>query len=147
MKRHSGGEKVARGVYLNLSNWELTQLYGDTPVLPGNGKVKYIKIPAVLAVIGGPFAGLAFIIFLPLVGIIGIISFLAYKIAWGALILGRKALQPVMISWNPGRAYLTRKGETAKEKKPAKELAEELPGMSINEIEEEIARRRQQGER
>lgn len=147
MKRYNGGETVPRGVYLNLSDWELIQLYGDIPALPGNGEVKYIKVPAVLAVLGGPFAGLAFIIFLPLAGIIGIISFLAYKMAWGALILGRKALQPVMISWNPGRAYLTRKGGTAQEKKPVAEPGKEPPGVSNSEIEEEIARRRQQGER
>ncbi len=147
MKRYCGGEAIPKGVYLNLSTWELVQLYGENPVLPKTNEIKYIKVPAPLAVVAGPFAGLAFIIFLPFVGIMGIISFLAYKIGWGALAVGHKVLQPVMISWKPGRAYLTRKGDTSRKKRPPEEIDKELPNMSITEIEEEISRRRQQGEK
>ncbi len=142
MKRYHGKEPVPRGVYLNLSTWELNQLYGDTLILPGSSEVKYLKVPAALAVIAGPFAGLAFIIFLPLVGIIGIIGFLAYKVGWWALVLGRRALQPVMIGWKPGIAYLVRRGGTHKEEKPV-----DLTTLTLTEIEQEIAKRRQRGEK
>ncbi len=147
MRKYQGGEAIPRGVYLNLSTWELVQLYGENPVLPGSSEVKYVKVPAPLAVVAGPFAGLVFIIFLPFIGIMGILSFLAYNIGWVALVVGRKTLQPVMISWPPGRAYLTRKGGTPRGKKPTEELGEELPNMSMTEIEQEISRRRQRGEK
>ena len=147
MKRYNGKETVPRGVYLNLSTWELIQLYGDTRVLPGGSEVKFIKVPAPLAVLGGPFAGLFFIIFLPFAGIIGILSFIAYKVGWWALALGHKALQPVMLGWKPGQAYLTRKGGTSKGRRLAEDRDRELDNMTIGEIEQEIARRRREGEK
>lgn len=145
MKKYYAGETATRGVYLNASTWELQQHYSN-PVLPGDAGLSYIKVPAALAVIGGPFAGLAFVIFLPFVGIVGLASFLAYKMGWLGLLLGRKAVQPVMIAWRPGRAYLTRKGG-APAKKADGTPDEGLPNMSINEIADEITRRRQNGEK
>lgn len=138
MKRYQGGETVAKGIYLNLSDWEYIQLFAEKNVLPASSR--YLKVPAALAVLTGPLGGLVFIIFLPLVGIVGLVSFLGYKAWSGAVVLGRKAVQPVVIGWKPGRAYLTRKG--GKERKP------DAGGESetITEIEREIAKRRKQGE-
>ncbi len=147
MKKYQGGEKIPTGVYLNLSTWEMVQLYVENPVLPGNGEVKYVKVPAPLAIAAGPFAGLAFIIFLPFIGLVGLLGFLAYKIGWGALVLGRKTLQPLMIGWNPGRAYLTRKGGPPQSQKPMGGQDEDLPNMSINDIAKEVSKRRQRGEK
>ncbi|MBM2824506.1 MAG: hypothetical protein HW402_170 [Dehalococcoidales bacterium] len=144
MRKYQGGESVPRGIYLNLSTWEYSQLYGEKRVLPAS-QGKYIKVPAVLAVVTGPFAGLVFIIFLPLVGIVGIVSFLAYKTGQVALVLGRKALPPVMVGWKPGIAFLTRKS-IPRESKSKEELSKKLDGMTINEIAEEIKRRRHDGE-
>jgi len=144
MRRYYGKETVIKGIYLNLSTWEFVQLYGDTLVLPGNSEVSYIRVAAALAVLGGPLAGLAFIIFLPFAGIIGILSFLAYKIGGWALVLGHKVLQPVMIGWKPGRAYLTRKGGTSVGRKPAEERGGKLEDTAVTEIEQDIAKRRQQ---
>jgi hypothetical protein len=142
MKKYRGGELVPQGVYLNLSTLELVQLYGDTRLLPGSGEVKYLKTPAALAVVAGPFVGLAFIIFLPLIGILGIIGFLGYKSGQWVQVFGRKALQPAIIGWKPGISYLTRRGGTPKGEEPAKGA----PG-GLTELEQEIARRRQRGEK
>ncbi len=141
MKRYHGRELVPRGVYLNLSTLEFVQLYGDTRVLPGSGEVKYLKTPAALAVVAGPFAGLAFIIFLPLIGILGVIGFLGYKLGQLVWFFGRKALHLAIIGWEPGISYLTRRGGTPKGEEPAKGAQGGLP-----ELEQEIAKRRQQGE-
>ena len=147
MKRYYGREAAPRGVYLNLATGELVQLHGKVHVLPGDGGVKYVRVPAALAVIGSPFIGLAFVIFLPLAGIVGIMSVLVYKAGRGLLFIGRRALQPAMIGWKPGRAYLARRGSTFKEGKTAVEVDKALDHMSITEIEKEIARRRQRGEK
>jgi hypothetical protein len=147
MKIYRGGQEITKGVYMSLSKWEMVQQYGEKPVLAGTSEERYFKVPAPLAMIAGPFAGLAFILFLPFIGIVGIVSFLAYKLGRGALTLGRKGLQPVMVSWMPGRAYLTRKGGVPVGKTPDNELNARLPHMSISEIEEEITKRRDRGEK
>ncbi len=94
MKTHRGGEAVTKGVYLNLSTFELNQVYGEPPVLPENGKARYLRLPALLAVLGGPIAGLVFIIFLPLIGIVGAAAVIIYKLEKMAVAAGRKALHP-----------------------------------------------------
>jgi len=143
MKEYRGGTKAAKGVYLNRANGELVQLHGQVLVLPGGGGERYIKVPGALAVMGGPFIGLAFVIFLPLVGIIGLIGFLAYKLWHGTVTLGRKVFQPVAIGQEPGMAYLTqRRGTAGKGGQPAKKTE---PG--IEQIAKEVATRREQGEK
>ena len=71
MKRYYGKQKGPAGTYLNLANWEFVQVTGDG-ILPGKDEDRYFRVPSLLAVILGPFAGLAFVIFLPMIGIIGI---------------------------------------------------------------------------
>ncbi|MBI2831563.1 MAG: hypothetical protein HYX79_04825 [Chloroflexi bacterium] len=89
MRKYHGGEPVRRGVYLNLATLELVPLYGDIRILPTDGGARYVKVPAPLVMIFGPFAGLVFAIFLPTVGILGMLGFLAYKAREWALGLGR----------------------------------------------------------
>ncbi len=98
MTGYHGGQIVKEGFYLKQTTGEFMQLYGDKLVLPGSMEVKYLKVPAAVVVVVGPFAGLAFIIFLPLTGIIGIMGFLAYKVGQWVQIFGRKTLQPVVTS-------------------------------------------------
>ena len=92
MKRYYGMEKAQPGAYLSLSTWEFTRLEKEA-VLPGEKNARYIKVPAAMAMITGPFAGLAFIIFLPLVGIVGLVAFLGYKLWQGAVAAERRTLR------------------------------------------------------
>lgn len=89
MRRYNGGEPVGRGVYLNLATLELVPLYGDIRILPKVGGTRYFKVPAPLVMVFGPAAGLVFAIFLPTMGILGMIGFLAYKARGWAQGLGR----------------------------------------------------------
>ena len=143
MKEYKGGTKAAKGVYLNRANGELVQLYGQVRVLPGGGGERYIKVPGWLAVMGGPFAGLALVLFLPTIGIIGMLGFLAYKAWHGMVTLGRKVFQPVAIGQEPGMAYLTQRRGTAGKGEQHEKMDE--PG--IEKIAEEVAQRREQGEK
>ena len=143
MNEYHGGTRVAKGVYLNRANGELTQLYGQVRVLPGGGGERYIKVPGALAVMAGPFAGLAFVMFLPLIGIMGLIGFLAYKAWHGTVTVGRKVFQPVAIGQEPGMAYLTQRRGTAVNGEQHDKAAE--PG--IDKIADEVAQRREQGEK
>ncbi len=139
MERYRGAEKSPNGVYLNLSSLEFVQVSEGSPVLPGDSKVRYVKVPSVLAMVTGPFAGLIFIIFLPFVGIIGLIGFLGYKLWQGVVSLEHRTLQLVSFSWQPGKAYFSPRRRTAGAK-PTKDKKE------LDELEEEIAKRRHQGE-
>ena len=112
MTGYHGGQIVKEGFYLKQTTGEFMQLYGDNLVLSGSMEVKYLKVPAAVVVVAGPFAGLAFIIFLPLTGIIGIIGFLAYKIGQWAHIFGRKTLQPAVTGLKADIAHLTRRDGT-----------------------------------
>src|SRR3990172_6109394 len=107
MNEYRGGMKAQKGVYLNRTNGELVQFYGETRILPGDKAVRYVKVPAALAMLGGPVAGLLFVFFLPTIGIIGILTYAAYKVWHGTAALGRKVFQPVAIRPEPGMAYLT----------------------------------------
>ncbi len=153
MNEYRGGAQVSKGVYLNRANGELVQLYGQNRVLPGDGGMRYIKVPAALAVMGGPFVGLAFVIFLPLIGIIGIGVFLAYKAWRGMIALGRKVFQPVAVRQELGIAYLTqRRGTAGKGEQKGKgteegQAADGLAELSIEQIAQEVTQRRQQGEK
>lgn len=141
MKKYSSGERAPHGVYLNITTWELVQLHGGTPVLPGGGQAQYIKVPAALAVAVGPFAGLAFIIFLPLIGIVGVSGLIAYKVGRWAWHRGHRAMQPAAVDWSPGMAYLVGQGRVPNEDEAAAGAGEGLARM-----ENEIAGRRQHGE-
>ena len=74
MKKYSGAVKAPKGVYLNLSSLEFVQQPDDGSVLPGTRDASYYKVPAGLAVVTGPLAGLVFLVFLPFIGIAGFIG-------------------------------------------------------------------------
>lgn len=103
MNRYYGGEPAPEGVYLNLANLEFARVGDGSPRLPGNRDSKYLRVPALLAVTAAPVSGLAFIIFLPLVGIIGMVTFLTYKGLKTIQALTGK-MKPATTSLQPGTA-------------------------------------------
>ena len=113
MKRYYGTEKGSKGVYLNLHTGEFIQINEKVGVFPGDSETRYVRVPSFLAMIVGPFAGLAFVIFLPFAGVIGVLGFLGYKLGQGFRAFGRSTAQLVTVGWQPGRAYFTREGSAA----------------------------------
>ncbi len=81
MKEYRGGTPVRNGVYFNRTSGELIQVHDKDHRLPGGREDRFVRVPGALAAVCGPFAGLAFVFFLPLIGIIGFAGFIAYK-AW-----------------------------------------------------------------
>lgn len=79
MKRYDGGEQVKPGAYVNLGTGQFTFIEGETMNLP-RAKARYVRIPLGLVFILGPVAGLAYIIFLPLAGIVSLVMFTGYKL-------------------------------------------------------------------
>lgn len=140
MKRYKGGERVPHGVYLKLKTWEYVQIHKGVPILPGGEEVKYIRTPAPLMVVTAPITGLAYIMFLPFTGVIGIAGYIAYKLGRGTQIIGDRIFRPAAIGWHPGRAYLTKRGHLPEEDKGTEEAEGKLA-----DLEKKIADMRDEG--
>ncbi len=80
----NGGGKAKGGTYWKKGKWGIVTVEGRDGILPGTEDVEYIRIPGIVF---GPLAlvfGLAFYIFLPLIGIVMLLSVIVRKI-WGML--------------------------------------------------------------
>ncbi len=140
MKKYFGGQEVKQGVYLDTKKWELVQVY-EQPVLPGGADATYMKPPTALVILGGPVAGLIFVMFLPFAGIAGALSILAYRAGMALRTAGVKAVLLVAPGWQPGVAYLTRQATKKNEGITAE------ANKVLEAHEKEIAERREKGEK
>ncbi len=148
MKMYHGGEKVATGAYWSLSTGEFFQ----TPTgeeLPGKREQHYVKAPLSLVVAAGPFLGLIYMIFLPFVGIGGILLYSASTAAKLVTRAAQQTAQTALPAWVPGVSYLVKEKEKkskAKVEKKDEIPQEELEGI-LKDIDEDIRKRRSQGEK
>ena len=133
MKKYMGTTTAARGSYLNLKNWDFTQVEADGDVLPGEVNVSYVKVPTGLAIVAGPVTGLLFLVFLPFIGIAGFFGFLAYKGYAGVKAAGTRMAEAIVYRAQPGEAYFTRETKGDKHDKTDEEL---------DELEDELERRK-----
>lgn len=146
MKMYHGGEKVATGVYWSLSTGEFFQTPTGGEELPGKRETHYIKAPLSLVMAAGPLLGLIYMIFLPFVGIGGFFLYLANLTAKLFIRSAQSVAETAVPSWVPGVSYLVKekRGKAKAEKK--EELPEELEGL-LKDIDEDIRKRRDQGEK
>jgi hypothetical protein len=100
-----GGEEAKRGNYWNFSTGERVRLEEET-ILPGDSSAIYVKCHPVALLLVGPFMGLAYAIFLPLVGIGMLLWVLGEKIA-GRMV--QSLWKTAVFSWHPSEAYLAGK--------------------------------------
>ncbi len=75
MLRFYGGLTVGKGTYWNLSSGESIDV-ADKKVLPGDRRVKYLRIPTMGIFLLGPFLGLLFVCSIPLMSLIFALTFL-----------------------------------------------------------------------
>ena len=62
------GETAKAGFYFNTRTWEVTLHRTTGDALPGKAGDRCARIPALALLLLGPVMGLAFVIFLPLIG-------------------------------------------------------------------------------
>lgn len=149
MKRYRGGDKVAQGIYWNLRTGEFFQSQGAA--LPDGDDQRYIRVPAPFVLVAGPLIGLGYVIFLPLVGIVGLLTYLGNWLAR----LVRRAFQEtthvVVPAWVPGVSYLAR-GRRGRERRQHG-VQEPLPNAvdrlleELEEVEQGLQERRRRGEK
>ncbi len=119
MFKHTGGQKVGSGTYWDI----MTGLRVDIDqegTLPGGNGAKYVKASSGLVLLSGPILGLAYIVFLPIMGIVTALSLLVQKALGGVFSLGRYI---VSFGWRPSEAYLGGKNK----KKDGVDKARKLP--------------------
>ena len=89
-----GGQWTKAGTYFGVVGGEWVTIPRGGGVLPGRHEARYLRTPLPLVVVLGPLAGLAYIIFLPLIGVLVVAQTLVRKAAIkiGALFaaLGKK---------------------------------------------------------
>lgn len=82
-EKYSPGAPVPSGTYLNRKTWELAHVSESGGSLPEGEDVAYYRLPLLLVLALGPLAGLAFILFLPLAGVIAAV-YMALKVIAGS---------------------------------------------------------------
>ena len=117
-----GGEKVRKGNYWNFSTGERIHLEKGG-ILPGDASVTYLKFHPAMFLIVGPLLGLAYVIFLPVIGIAMVIWIIGGKVFGGVL---QGIWKAAVFSWQPCEAYLAgRKGKVKKVGKSNEEVDED----------------------
>lgn len=146
MTRYHGKEKVRPGIYFNLRQLAFCSME-DEGTLPGTPEDVYRSVPAIALLIVGPLVGLAYVIFLPLIGFVMLARIVFGKLltlSGEALNALARVLEP---AWQPARAFLSRgrkaKARKAKQRKArrdrwAEEVAKEL-GDELEETPEDDA--------
>jgi len=133
MKRYYGGDKVQRGAYFAYPSLEfhsISQNGGSLPALKG----WYVNLPGPLMLVAGPLLGLAFIIFLPLIGIVAVAAYIGKHLLLPALRTGARAVgEAVLVPVQIGYARFTGRARPARKSQPKSE--EDVPTWQ-QEIEE-----------
>lgn len=77
----SGGQWTKAGTYLGVTGGEWVTIPKGGGVLPGKPEARYLRTPLPLLVVLGPLAGLAYIIFLPMISILVVAQLSVRKMA------------------------------------------------------------------
>ncbi|MCL4848524.1 MAG: hypothetical protein KJ066_18415 [Acidobacteria bacterium] len=135
MSRHTGGEKVNAGFYLNMESWEVSVLSGQGGLLAGDQSARYLRIPALALLVFIPLMGAAFAMFLPFIGIALVLQFLSTKVVDAGREAFRWLAAAVTPAWRPGEAHFT--GSPKSEKKKSDE-ADQAVEARLKALEDEI---------
>jgi VIT1/CCC1 family predicted Fe2+/Mn2+ transporter len=105
-----GGYKVGKGTYWNLSNGQRIDV-NDEAVLNGGSESTFLRLSAGIMLLVGPFLGLLYVLCLPFIGLVTIMSLIVKKLVNGILGMIGKSLS---FGWRPKEAYLSGKKKSKK---------------------------------
>ncbi len=108
MVRYRGGQSVRAGAYFDLSAGQIVLQRYDGEVLPGGSEKGYLKVSLPLAMVMGLFFSVAYVVFLPFIGMAMVIGYSALR-GFRLLAWLKEAILPVALPhWVPGEAYFLR---------------------------------------
>ncbi len=106
-----GGYKVGKGTYWNLSNGQRIDVT-DEGVLSGGSESTFLRLSSGIMLLVGPFLGLLYVLCLPFIGLVTIMSLIVRKLVHGILGMIGKSLS---FGWRPKEAYLSGKKKRKKD--------------------------------
>ena len=124
MLKHSGGDKVGKGTYWNLTNGERVDIK-DEGTLPGDANKTFYKMPAAAIIVAAPVIGLMYAAFLPFIGIAMFVKLVAQKIGGGAMETVRGSAS---FGFRPSESYLAGKKKEKKDEASKDEGDEKKEG-------------------
>ena len=137
MKHYKSGTKAEEGIYLNVPSVHFVSLE-ETGQLPAVAKGDWVRIPDPLLIVGAPLIGLAYVIFLPVIGFVmlaGVIAEVIGRVAAPALSPVTRVLRP---AWQPALAFFGR----GRRKARSDEEKTEEPDRWAEEVEAELRDRK-----
>jgi hypothetical protein len=135
MNTYQGTANVEAGIYFNRAIWKFESME-EAGRLPGTVEDRFIRVPAVALLVAGPILGLAYAIFLPLIGFLMLGRLIVRKLGEQAEELGLATARIVAPAWQPARAFLGRRKAT-KVAEPAPPVADAW----VEDAKREVARR------
>ena len=107
MKRYIGSQTVNPGLYFDARHVSFRSMEREGR-LPGTTDDVYRRVPALALLVAGPLLGLAYVVFLPFIGV-ALVFWLLVKKAAVVAVESRDAVARVLApAWRPGMAYLSR---------------------------------------
>jgi hypothetical protein len=123
MKRYTGTETVAPGLYFNLHQVAFKSLDEEGP-LPGTREDTWRAVPTLMLLVVGPLMGLAFVVFLPLICVAMVGWLLGVKGVRVTAAVTRAATRVIKPGWEPSLAFLSRSRPANADKRETDEWAE-----------------------
>jgi hypothetical protein len=108
MATYTGTQQAEAGLYFRTSKRFSVIHLDDAGPLPGTAADTYHRVPTLVALLTAPLAGLAFVVFIPFIGIamaLYLLGDLALQAARNALTEGVRVARP---GWAPSLAFLSR---------------------------------------
>jgi hypothetical protein len=69
-RTYNAGNKVEGGFYFNLDDWTMTVAPREGLELPGEPGARYARLPMPVLLVAAPVLSLAFVVFLPFIGLV-----------------------------------------------------------------------------
>ena len=114
MFKHTGGQRVESGTYWDVMTG-LRVDFDQEGTLPGGNGTTYLKASSSAILLLGPILGLAYVVLMPIMGIVTALSLMVQKTLGGVFGLGKHI---VHFGWRPAEAYLggknKKKGDSEK---------------------------------
>jgi hypothetical protein len=102
MFRYTGGQTVGSGTYWDVMNGTRIDIEQEG-TLPGENGTRYLKASSGAILILGPLIGVAYVVFLPIIGIGTAVSLIVQKTLGVLFSLGKHMIS---FGWRPTEAYL-----------------------------------------
>jgi hypothetical protein len=102
MFKHTGGQRVKSGTYWDVMTG-LRVDFDQEGTLPGGNGATYLKASSTAILVLGPILGLAYVVLMPIMGIVTALSLMVQKALGGVFGLSKYI---VSFGWRPAESYL-----------------------------------------